>query len=332
MRLAVILPHTKLYGGVKRFFELGNVLLARGHEFIVFTPEGHAPVWHSGNVITKNLSEAQKEVFDAVFITETQFLPQLSALNSRRKILYFVRPTDNLRILKKYPDVEVFANSTNGYEVAKSKFKIEAFKAFGGINTKTYSPKILAPKKINDPIVILTYGRLVEKRKGTRLIVKACERLFKKGYPVRLLLFDTPVSEKAEKEIQKFSTKVPFEFVINHPVDKNAELFHRGDIFVAAEKKSGYANTAVEAMACGLPVIATTSGTKDFLIHKETGIVVSRWSWRIAAAIEMLINDFDLRFKLSQAGRKKVEEFSWESLAERIITYLQKRPEYGNKH
>lgn len=324
MRLAVILPHTKLYGGVKRFFELGSVLLARGHEFIVFTPEGHAPVWHSGNVVTKNLREASTEVFDAVFITETQFLPQLSVLNARRKILYFVRPTDNLRILKKYPDVEVFANSTNGYEVAKSKFKIDAFKAFGGINTKTYLPKEITAKKINDPIVILTYGRLVEKRKGTRLIVKACERLYKKGYPVRLLLFDTPVNEKAEKEIKNFNTKVPFEFVVNHPVDKNAELFHRGDIFVAAEKKSGYANTAVEAMACGLPVIATTSGTKDFLIHKETGIVVSRWSWKIASAIELLIRDFDLRYKLAIAGRQKVEEFSWEALADKIVNHLNK--------
>ena len=39
MNLGVLLPHTKLYGGVKRFLELGNIFVTKGHRFIVFTPD-----------------------------------------------------------------------------------------------------------------------------------------------------------------------------------------------------------------------------------------------------------------------------------------------------
>ena len=40
MKLGVLLPHTKLYGGVKRFLELGNIFVEKGHDFYVFTPDG----------------------------------------------------------------------------------------------------------------------------------------------------------------------------------------------------------------------------------------------------------------------------------------------------
>lgn len=322
MKFAVILPHTKLYGGVKRFFELGDVFIKKGHEFKVLTPEGTAPLWYNGIIPTVPLAAANDEEFDAVFITETQFLDALSQLKTKHRILYFVRPSDKLSILKKYPEVRVYANSTNALETAKSKYRINAFPAFGGINVTTFFPKTLKVKDQNEPIVIMTYGRVVERKKGTKLVARACERLYKKGYNIKLLLFDTPVNEKAEKAIKKFTTTVPFDFILNHPVSDNVSLYHKADIFVSAEKKAGHSNTSAEAMASGVPVIGTNSGTKDFLIHNETGLVVSRWSRSIAKAMASLIDDFELRKRLALNGRLKIEEFSWEKLAERILADL----------
>ena len=322
MIFAAILPHTKLYGGVKRFFELGNVFLERGHTFIVFTPDGIAPVWYTGKVKTVKLNELTAYELEAIFITETQFLPEVEKAKAKHKVLYFVRPSDNLKILRQYPSVELFANSTNAYETAKSKYNIEAFKAFGGINTNTFQPKPFVKKAAGEPFVIMTYGRLGEKKKGTRLVVKACERLYKAGLPVKLLLFDTPVNEKAQKAIDDFKTSVPFEFVVNHPVHKNQELFHRADIYVSAEKKAGHSNTTAEAMACGIPVIGTNSGTRDFLIDSVTGIVIWRWSWSISKAIRQLMQNEELRQTLAKNGRRKIEEFSWEALTDRILKHF----------
>lgn len=327
-KLGVILPHTKLYGGVKRFFELGQVFINKGLEFMVFTPDGIAPAWYNGGVPTLPVSEIDRFKFEAMFITEIQFLPDLAKTKSKRKILYFVRPSDDLMKLNDFPDVDVFANSPNGLAVAKMKFGIDAFKAYGGINTKSYYPKILDPKTDKDPFTIVVYGRVVEKKKGTRLVVKACEKLFKKGYNIRVVLFDTPVNEKATLAIKRFKAEVPFEFILNHPVDRNVELFHKGDIFVAAEKNAGHSNTAAEAMASGLAVIGTGSGTGHFLVDGVTGIVVDRSVKAICGAIERLMNDFDLRKTLAENGRKHIEEISWERLAEKILDYLQNpRPE-----
>lgn len=318
MKLGAILPHTMLYGGVKRFFELGNVFIGLGHEFLVFTPDGVSPAWYNGKVQTFPLDKLQNHDFQAVFITEMQFLAPLLSSRAKHKVFYFVRATDNVLGLKKHPEVQLFANSTSGYEVLVSKWKRTPFKAFGGINVHSFWPKPFQAKENGEPFVIMVYGRLLEKRKGTMLVVRACERLQRKGYRVRLLLFDTPVNEKSVKAIENFKSKVPFEFVVNHPVEKNVELYHRADIFVAAERKTGTSNTAAEAMASGVPVIGTTSGTKDFLIHGETGLVVSRWSWRISSAIEKLLNDAEMRKRFASNGRRKIEEFSWESLAQRI--------------
>jgi len=323
MKLGVILPHTKLYGGVKRFLELGNIFETQGHEFFVFTPEGISPEWirFKGNVV--KLDELTNYQLDAIFFTETQFVNNILSANAKRKIFYFVRPTDKLNSFLKHKEIEVFANSTNNYLVARKKFNIDPFKAFGGINTTLFTPKNIEQKSDGEAFTIMSFGRITERRKGTRVVVKACERLYKQGYNIKLLLFDTPVGKKSEKAIEEFSSNVPFEYILNHPVEKNNELYSKADIYVAAERKTGYANTAVEAMATGIPVIATKSGTKDFLIDGITGLVVKRHPYFIAKAIKKMMNDFELRKQLANNGRKKIEEFDWETLANRIISHLQ---------
>src|SRR5688572_31906737 len=115
LKFGVILPHTKLYGGVKRFFEMGDVFMNRGYDFLVFTPEAIAPEWYSGTVRTIPLSELHEHKLQALFITEMQYLPELLRASAVRKVLYFVRPSDNLKLLKKHPEVEVFANSSDSY-------------------------------------------------------------------------------------------------------------------------------------------------------------------------------------------------------------------------
>ena len=317
MNLGVILPHTKLYGGVKRFLELGNIFIELGHI------EGKSPDWYDFKGETKTFADLQKNEIDALFTTETKFLNELINANTKRRIFYHVRITENLRPILKQKNIEIFACSTNIYLHDKKKYGIEAFKALGGVNTANYSPKISYTVK-SRPFCIVAYGRLVERVKGTKYIIKACEKLYKKGYNIRLLLFDTAVNEKAQLLIDNFSTVVPFEFIQNHPFEKNSELFNRGDLFVAAERHAGWSNTVCEAMACGLPVIATQAGTKDLLIDNETGLLTKRYVFLFRRKIKKLIEDEALRTRLGQNAYKHVQKFDWHQLALRIQEYLMK--------
>lgn len=87
MNLGVILPHTKLYGGVKRFLELGNIFIERGHRFTVYTVDGAAPTWFDFKGETKTFDALTVDCLDALFTTEVRFLDQLTGANAKRKIL-----------------------------------------------------------------------------------------------------------------------------------------------------------------------------------------------------------------------------------------------------
>ena len=43
MKIAAILPHTLVFGGVRRYLELGNRFVTRGHTFDIYTLDGAAP-------------------------------------------------------------------------------------------------------------------------------------------------------------------------------------------------------------------------------------------------------------------------------------------------
>lgn len=321
MKLGVILPHTRLYGGVKRFLELGNIWIEAGHHFTVFTLDGRAPDWFSFKGECKTFEQLQEETIDALFITEGQFLELLLKANARRRIFYHVRITESLRAALKHKNIEIFACSTNIYIHDKQKYHIEAFKALGGVNLNNYQPKTDYSVK-DRPFRVLAYGRLVERVKGTKYVVRACEKLYKEGYNIRLLLFDTAVSEKAQTLINNFTTSVPFDFIQNHPFDRNSELFNLADLFVAAERHAGWSNTVCEAMSCGLPVIATQAGTKDLLLDGETGLLTRRYTFLFKRKIKRIIENEALREQLGRNARKHVELFDWHLVANNIIRHF----------
>lgn len=321
MNLGVILPCTLLYGGVKRFLELGNIFIELGHQFTVYSPEGTQPEWFDFKGNVKTFEELPAESLDALFFTEIRYIEVLRSSTAKRKIFYHVSNDKQSRQIAKMKDIEVLACSTNIYEHDK-KFGLNDFKAIGGVNLSIYHPKTDYRVAEDRPLQILAYGRLAMRCKGTKYIVRACERLYKKGYNIKLLLFDTPINAKGHRRLAEFSAKVPYEFILNHPIDKNSELFNRADIFVAAEGQAGWSNTVAEAMACAIPVIATTAGTRDLLFDKETGLICRRNSFSIRRKLKMLIKDEQLREYLGKKGRAQVENFDWHQLAKQLEQYL----------
>lgn len=322
MHIGTILPHTQLYGGVKRFLELGNLFERKGHSSIIYTPDGLPPTWFDYKGQVKTFESLANDTLDAIFFTEPEYLQLVLKANAKHKIFYFIHPRESLKHLKKYPEIEFFANSSNLVHLAEKKYKVKAFPAFGGINLNTYNPKANVVFNPQEPFVVMAYARMARKEKGTKYVINACKRLLRKGYNIELLLFDTPVDDKMLKKNSQLKLNIPFKFIQNHPVERNQELYHSAHVFVAPARDAGWNNTAAEAMACGIPVVGTISGTNNFLLNNQTGIIVTQNSKRIANAIELLITDEPFRQKIAQNGRKKIEEFDWLYLAERIVKHI----------
>lgn len=321
-KIGVILPNCRLFGGVRRFFELGEIFIQKGHQMYIFTPDGVGPDWFQFSGTVDKLDNLHQYNLTLLFITEPVFLINLVNAQAALKVFYHVGPRASLSGVLKHSDIFIFSNSTNMYVYDKKKYGIETIKAIGGVHIPETAKEISSDQ---NPFTIMCYGRLARKGKGTNIVVKAAERLYKKGLPVKLLLFDSPLDDKGRKQLLDFKPKLPFEFIIDHPVNQNAALFKRANVFVAVEKKGGWSNTAAEALASGVPLIASNTGTNDFLEYNVTGLKVWRHSYFVQRAILRLMGDIPLQKKLADQGREKMREFSWNTLADFILHFIEKQ-------
>lgn len=81
------------------------------------------------------------------------------------------------------------------------------------------------------------------------------------------------------------------------------------DVFVAPQRWEGFGLTPLEAMACAVPVVATTVGAFEELVADgETGFLVAPGDAQaMAARVGQLLDDPDLRTRHAQAARARIE-------------------------
>ncbi len=99
----------------------------------------------------------------------------------------------------------------------------------------------------------------------------------------------------------------------------------RADVFALTSHYEGFGNVVVEAMACGVPVVATsTPGTRDIVSSGTDGLLVERHEpAAMAAALAQVIGDGELRHRMVHAARRKAERYGIESVAltyDRVLT------------
>jgi Glycosyl transferases group 1 len=87
-------------------------------------------------------------------------------------------------------------------------------------------------------------------------------------------------------------------------------LYQDSDLFVLPTRADCYSLVALEAMACGLPVvISELGGIPDIVVEAETGFLVAPDDYpALAERLERLVGDPALRQRLGAAGRSRVEE------------------------
>jgi glycosyltransferase involved in cell wall biosynthesis len=89
------------------------------------------------------------------------------------------------------------------------------------------------------------------------------------------------------------------------------------DVFVQPSRSEGMSNTILEAMASGLPVVAThVGGADEMVVDGETGVLVpAHDAQALASALERLVISEALRQNMGAAGRNRVQlEFSLQAM------------------
>jgi colanic acid/amylovoran biosynthesis glycosyltransferase len=102
------------------------------------------------------------------------------------------------------------------------------------------------------------------------------------------------------------------------------ENLRNSDVLLLPSLSEGISNSAMEAMAVGLPIVASAVGGMPELVRDGVeGLLVPPGDpERIADAIELLAEDIQLRLEMGQAARKRVLEFADSDLQIRAFTAL----------
>jgi glycosyltransferase involved in cell wall biosynthesis len=100
-------------------------------------------------------------------------------------------------------------------------------------------------------------------------------------------------------------------------------LYAEAQVAVVPSLYEGFSLPAIEAMACGVPLVATTGGALPEVVGRDgaTGLLVPPGDpSALAGAIGRLLDDADLRRRVGDAGRRRVlDRFTWQATARATV-------------
>lgn len=220
--------------------------------------------------------------------------------------------------------------SSEWLEIKEITHKSKIILLKNSINLANYLELERSRKKQNEKVRIIFLGHIgIEK--GIVDLIQAVKFLHDKGisgFEVGIYGEDLHPGELEQaKELVK-SLELDNLILFYKPIfgDKKVEVFRDADIFMLPSHHEGLPISVIEAMAAGLPVIATrVGGIPDLIDNSKSGILVnSKTPLDLANAMITLIDNEQLRNSYGLEGRKKASEnHDVENYVERLVSFYQ---------
>ncbi len=181
-----------------------------------------------------------------------------------------------------------------------------------GIEVDSFSTKINKKKKLkelgldDDLKVVGTVCRLFEPKKGVKILLEATKDT-QKEIDFQLLIVG---GGKDERRLKKKAEDLGIKALFLGERDDVAEILQVIDVFVLPSFYEGFPVVILEAMAAGLPVVATNvGGNREVILDGRTGFIVEPGSPdKLAEKIKDLLEDDEIRKNFGEAGFKRVKE------------------------
>jgi len=200
---------------------------------------------------------------------------------------------------------------------------------YNGVDTQRFSPRpelrASLRKQFGLPenrFVVGTVGRMVAIKDHPTLL-RAVEIVANKGFDVHALLVGSGPELERNQQIVKASPTLAGRVTFIPSCDQVPDLLNAMDAFALTSISEGMSNTLLEAMATGLPVVATAVGGNPEVVVED----VSGWLFRpgdaetLSSRLTLLASQQDLRQRCGDAARERViERFS---LAHMLDEYAQ---------
>jgi glycosyltransferase involved in cell wall biosynthesis len=128
--------------------------------------------------------------------------------------------------------------------------------------------------------------------------------------------------KKVFEKVEKSKYKEDIIFTGQVSLKKLLEFYQNAEVFVLPSFYEGFGLPILEAMANGVPVIASNNSSMIEIVG-NAGILINPYNpEEIAEAIKKIIQDKNFKEKLIEKGLKQAKKFTWEKCAEKTMKVL----------
>ncbi|OGY36941.1 MAG: hypothetical protein A3E36_04610 [Candidatus Andersenbacteria bacterium RIFCSPHIGHO2_12_FULL_45_11b] len=191
-----------------------------------------------------------------------------------------------------------------------------------GVETGRFVP---IDRPANPKVKILFIGRLIP-RKGFDRVVHALPKVRE----LAQVPFEVEVvgTGKYRQELDELGEQLGVSDLIRYvgmvPYDQLEKSYQYADVFVLMSLSEGMPSVILEAMGCGLPVIASNVGGNNEIVHegKNGYLIAGNNIDDLAEKLSTLINDKSLRLGMGKKSRAYAMEYDWKNIMNKYNTLI----------
>jgi|Deesub1362A_J573_1020465.scaffolds.fasta_scaffold00023_15 N-acetyl-alpha-D-glucosaminyl L-malate synthase BshA len=325
MKVLLITQWKPRKGGIVTHVD--NLIKNSKNDFIILTYEKtiDLSVLRAFSFIVYGFFSGLKKKYDLIhahYAFPQGFLGVLLKKISRKPLILTIHGSDIL-VLKKNPFTKAFVKyvlKNSDKIIAVSEYlRKEAIEmgvnedkiivVYGGI------PRAIRRKNVEPEDSICFIGSLV-KQKGVDILINAVRKVKKSRPNVKLYIVGDGKERKKLEALSKYDPDIYF----TGEVGDLSEVLSKCKVMVLPSREEGFGLVLLEAMVAGVPVVATNvGGIPEIIEDGVNGLLVeSEDPDGLARAILKVLDDEKLRVKLVENGKKIVQKYSWERMANEI--------------
>ncbi len=228
-----------------------------------------------------------------------------------------------------------FASARNVAQLGISADRIDVVPL--GVDLNVFRPglsggrQLVAARTGDDRPYIICVASLF-KGKNLLLLRDAVDRLSTRGFPHRLVLVTQRPGDGSDSAARldelKLTKGLPPEIFQDMTEEDLAGLVAGSSAFCLPSRFEGFGLPALEALACGVPVVVSDGGALPEIVA-DAGLVVSPTLEAVENALAMILEDAGLAQDLSSRGRRRAEAFPWERMKRGWMSCLERAAQSG---
>ena len=221
-------------------------------------------------------------------------------------------------VAKRLKKIVVPSNSSmddikNEFQVKENKMK----RVMNGIDLKVFYPD---PKIQKIPFKLVTVASADVPLKGLDYLLKALPGLVKVYPDISLsVIGEQKTGGHTERLIKKLNLEKRVNFFSNLTQEELRISYCRAELAIIPSLYEGFGFAAIEAMACGVPLISTSGGALPEVV-KDAGIIIPPKNVKeIYNSIDFLLSSPDRAKDFAEKALKRANsKFSWEAVAKKL--------------